>query len=332
MAMESQGIILVADIGGTNARFACFNRNSQQLLSRHNEAVADHADIYGAIDSARQSLTEFDAAQTVCIAIAGPVRDDWVQASNSGWAFSRKELQARYGWSTLMVINDFLAAAYGTFLLKPGDYRMIGGSTAPTWQDWPVAVIGPGTGLGVAALIPDNNADWRGIATEGGHARLAPGDQEELALLEVLHKQMGPVQREDVLSGRGLCNLHRAWTSLHGKPNSTITDPATITAAALRDGRSVEAQVLNTFCGILGTVAADVTLELAAWGGVYLAGGILPRIVDFFAASPFRERFESHPQFAEHLRPVATAVIVQDSLGLLGAAQYLQQAAGRTTG
>lgn len=324
-ANRPQDITLVADIGGTNARFACFDLSSQQIKSRHSVPVADYPDIFSALSSAQPFLPEFAAASAACLAIAGPVTDDWVKASNSPWAFSRKDLQARYGWRTLFVINDFLAAAYGILLLGNEDYRVLGSEMPAVREELPMAILGPGTGLGVAALLPSENSGWQGFATEGGHARLAPGNEEELELLAVLHRQMAAVQREDVLSGRGLCNLHRAWMTLHGKEQQTPRDPADITAAALQDGAGDAAKVVNAFCGILGTVAADVALGLSAWGGVYLAGGILPRIAELVVKSPFRERFETHPQFANYLKPIPTALITQDSLGLLGAAYCLQQ-------
>lgn len=326
MASGRSDLALVADIGGTNARFACFDLNSAQLQSVCKLPVANYPNIYEALDEARESLTDFQSITAACIAIAGPVSGDWVKASNSPWAFSRSDMQARYGWSTLLVINDFLAAVYGNLALTADDYRVIGAAEPSLSARQPMVAIGPGTGLGVAALMPTDDSGWRGVATEGGHARLAPGSEEDIALLSVLHRQLDGVQREDVLSGRGLCNLHRAWTTLHGKEGRTVSDPALLTAAALRDESSDEAKVLTCFCAVLGTVVADVALGFAAWGGVYLAGGILPRIVDFVVRSPFRERFENHPQFAEHLKPIPTVLVTEDSLGLLGAGHCLQQA------
>lgn len=325
-AKGSQDIVLVADIGGTNARFACFDLGTQHITSFHCVAVADYPDMFSALEAARRFLPEFFAASAACIAIAGPVKDGRVKASNSGWAFSGQDLQERYAWPTVFVINDFIAAAYGTRILKRGDYRMLGSKELAEQPELPMAVIGPGTGLGVAALLPGGDGTWKSLATEGGHARLAPADEEELELLAILHRHLGAVQREDVLSGRGLCNLHHAWMVLHGKQGKTPQDPAEITAAALQDEAGDAAAVLRSFCGILGTVAADVALGFAAWSGVYLAGGILPRIADFVSSSPFRKRFETHPQFSEYLSPIPTALITQDNLGLLGAAYCLQHA------
>lgn len=324
VASRSEDIVLVADIGGTNARFACFDLGSQQILSRHSVRVLEYSGISSALDSARQFLPEFSAISAACIAIAGPVKDDWVKASNSAWAFSQQDLRAHYGWPRLLVINDFVAAGYGTLLLSSRDYRAVDSGIPPERPDSPIAVIGPGTGLGVAALLPSGDATWTSLATEGGHARLAPGNDQELELLAVLHRQLGAVQREDVLSGRGLCNLYRAWMTLHGKEYETQGDPAAITAAALADETSEAAEVLRCFCGILGVVTADVVLGFAAWGGVYLVGGILPRISELLISSPFRERFETHPQFENLLKPIPTALVTQENLGLLGAAYYLQ--------
>ncbi|MCW8194308.1 glucokinase [Proteobacteria bacterium 005FR1] len=332
--------ILVADIGGTNARFGCLDAVSGEWFGLWIAPVRDFPSIYSAIDAAQRELPEAANAQAVCLAIAAPVQNDWVKVSNGEWAFSRRELQSRFGWPKLEVVNDFLAAAYGAVTLVPEQYFRIGASSAPVGgpsrgsAGLASAVIGPGTGLGVAALYPNVLASdqdlggcltWSAIPTEGGHARFAPFDDEEVAVLQVLQRQLGNVQREDILSGRGLCNLYRACAEVHGQQVAPVGDPAEVTAAALADGHSFSAQVLDRFCGILGTAAADVALDLGTRGTVYLAGGILPRIADFLAASSFRSRFENHLQFSHYLLDIDTVLITEARLGLLGAAYQLRK-------
>jgi glucokinase len=328
--------ILVADIGGTNARIGCLDAASDHWFGVWSGPVRNFPTIYDAIELARQELPFADKAEAVCIAIAAPVQGDWVKVSNGDWHFSQLDLQRYFGWSELIVMNDFKAAAYGATKLLPNQYRrigtpaaLVGGETRGAAAGLPSAVIGPGTGLGVAGLFPDEQAadrrTWTALATEGGHARFAPFDDEEIAILSVLQRQLGSVQREDILSGRGLCNLYYALAKVQGVQTVPAINPAQITTTALADAQSFSAQVLNRFCGILGTVAADVALDLGTRGTIYLAGGILPRVADFFAASVFRSRFEDHLWFSHYLLDVDTVLITEPKLGLLGAAYRLQK-------
>lgn len=326
-AITNTGLALVADIGGTNARFACFDQGSKQWLGQWVGAVADYADIFSAAAKALEKLSPSGNIQRVCIAIAAPVHGDWVTVSNGHWAFSQAELRQRFGWTQLTVMNDFLAAAYGVISLSPQQYRAVGGS-APEKLSAASAVIGPGTGLGVAGLFPeergDNGPGWYALGTEGGHARFAPFDNEEIALLEVLYNTLGSVQREDILSGRGLCNLYQAFLQVHALNAPALRDPAAITAQALADRNSPAGKVLDRFCGILGTVAADVALDLGTRGTVFLAGGILPKIADFLVASSFRERFDNHLRFGPYLHSINTVLVTEKNLGLIGAAYRLR--------
>lgn len=319
--------VLVADIGGTNARFACFDLASDRWLGQWTGQLGDYPDIHAALEAARQQLPALDAAECACIAIAGPVDGDRIKMSNGSWAFSRTELQRRFDWRQLIVINDFLAAASGIATLSPTQYMAIGKSS-PANTRLPSAVIGPGTGLGVAGLFPEASADggirWTAMATEGGHARFAPLDDEQIAVLQVLYRKLGSVQREDILSGRGLCNLYEALGEVRGLNLREQMAPADVTARALADSNSHAARVLSCFCSILGSVAADVALELGTRGTVYFAGGILPRIPDYLVASPLRASFENHRQFGHYLKDVDTVLVTEQKLGLIGAAYHLQ--------
>lgn len=320
--------VLVADIGGTNARFACLDLASDYWFGQWTGPVEDYPDIYAAIEMAKLQVPAVREVQAVCIAVAAPVHEDWVDVSNASWAFSQAELQRHFGWAQLTVINDFHAAAYGVITLSPSQYMALG-KASPENMQLPSAVVGPGTGLGIAGLFPDEQPEgryaWSALGTEGGHARFAPVDEEEIALLQVLREMLGCVQREDILSGRGLCNLYQALARVQGIDAPPVLNPAVITAQALTDPNSHSAKVLERFCAILGTVAADVALDLGTRGTLFLAGGILPRIADFLVDSPFRKRFEDHLRFSHYLRSIDTVLVMEKRLGLIGAAYRLRR-------
>lgn len=320
--------VLVADIGGTNARFACFDLGKNEWLGQWTGPAIQYANIDTAVEAAQQNLPAAADVQAVCIAIAAPVQGDWVKVSNGAWEFSRTELQRRFGWSRLTVMNDFHAAAFGVLTLTPGQYLAVGKSS-PRNAHLPSAVVGPGTGLGVAGLYPGDasrdKAEWNAMATEGGHARFAPFDEEEIELLRVLQGKLGCVQREDILSGRGLCNLYEALGEVRGIQVPAIQGPAAITAEAVARRDSHSAEVLQRFCGILGTVAADVALDLGTRGKLYLAGGILPRMADFLVQSPFRQRFDDHLRFGHYLHDIDTVLVMENRLGLIGALYRLRR-------
>ncbi len=314
-------LYLVADIGGTNARFALLDQRgvrSAQLTLR----VADHPDITGAIDAAMRVFAPAGRVEVAVLAVAGPVNGNEALLTNSDWHICGQALKKQFGWRDVRLCNDFEAVAYG--VCQTGvTHRRIGGAEQGA-GGYPCAVIGPGTGFGVANILRGPSG-WQVLASEGGHGRFAPITERDVNILQLLRRKLKGVQREDLLSGRGLCNLYGVLAEIHGKEVVALADPSAITAMALRDRASFSAEVLNVFCGILGAVAADIALDLGSRGGVYIAGGMAPRFADFLVASSFRNRFEDHPVFGHYLRQIPTFLVASEEPGLLGAEYLLRQ-------
>jgi glucokinase len=305
---------LIADIGGTNARFALARDGRVEHLT-----VLPTGD-YGTLqDAARAFLAGLPPGTRVTrgvIDMAGPVIGDHVSLTNSGWSFSIAEARAALGFTELKVVNDFAAAALGIPLLAAADSIRIGGGEAVARG--PIGVIGPGTGLGVAALTYLNDR-WVVLPGEGGHATLPAATREEGAVIDLLRDRFGHVSAERALSGHGLQNLHQALAHLSGTKAEPLSDHA-ITAAALDGSDALCGRVLDLFCCMLGTVAGNLAITLGATGGIYLVGGILPRFAERFGASGFRARFESKGRFAEYMRAIPTYLVTHENPALLGLA------------
>lgn len=304
---------LLADIGGTNARFALLHEG--RLRARETLKVADFDTIDAALEKYLESAAPARKPASAVFAVAGPVEDGEVHFTNSPWRISARGLRARFGFSTASVVNDFEAVAWALPLLGASDYERIGGGEEGRPQA-PLAVIGPGTGLGVAGWIPSDEGG-RALVTEGGHITMPAVDRREAEIIETLHRRFEHVSAERVLSGDGLVNLHRALAERDGVAVEPIA-PATITerAVAGSDPRCVE--TLETFCAMLGTVAGDLALTFGARGGVYIAGGIVPRFTGYFAGSRFRERFEAKGRFQDYLAAIPVRVITHPDPAFVG--------------
>jgi glucokinase len=319
---------LLADVGGTNVRFALADPNARAPLlvdSIRPYAVADFPSL---ADAARDYL-DTAAVQVVhgVIAIAGRVEADEARMTNPPWTISRPYIQQALGLQTLQLVNDFVAQAMAVRLLGPADLHSIGpvGITSGNASTRTSLVLGPGTGLGVGALLL-RDGRWTALATEGGHVGFAPGTAEEIAILGKLADQFGHVSNERLVSGGGLVNLHGALASLAGETPDVSLDPPDITAGA-KAGDARCRHVIELFCAIFGSVAGDMALALGAWDGVYLSGGLVPRLLDALDASEFRTRFEAKGRFSQALAQVATLAIVHAQPGLLGAAALACDAA-----
>ena len=313
---------LLADIGGTNARFAWQAVPGAPIGDAVTLACADHPSLEQALQAYLRWLGR-PAPRQAAIAIANPVAGDRVQMTNHHWSFSVSALQTRFGFERLRVLNDFTALALALPALAADERRPVGGGTSQ--PDAAIGVIGPGTGLGVSGVVPDGRGGWIALDGEGGHVTLAgrtPRERQVLAWLEARH---GHASAERALSGPGLVDLHDALAQLDGETRTLQRlQPADIAAAALAgsDARCVEA--LNLFCAFLGITAGNLALSLGARGGVYLGGGIVPRLGTFIDASPFRERFEDKGRFSAHLAGIPVFVIcARQSPALLGAARAL---------
>ncbi|MBY0430571.1 MAG: glucokinase, partial [Rhodospirillales bacterium] len=248
-------------------------------------------------------------------AVASPVLGDEVGLTNHTWRFSIRRTGEMLRLDTLNVVNDFTAVALSVRSLGSGDVVAVGGGAAVPGT--PIAVIGPGTGLGVSALVPVGET-WVALATEGGHVTMAARDEDEDAVISWLRRRhRGHVSAERVLSGPGLSNLYDALAAVQGRQVESLP-PSEITRRGLAGECDLCRASLDMFFGMLGTVVGNLVLSLGARGGVYIAGGILPRIKDAFVASRFRERFEGKGRFMDYLGPVPVWLVTHPYPAFLG--------------
>ena len=318
MSIAWDRTLLVGDVGGTNARFAIAHMINGKPVLEHHESFkgADHPTFLGAVETFIDGCEVKPTAGV--IAVAGPVTDGEIDLTNSHWRVSETQLES-LGLRPARLINDFEALAWGAPVVPADELASLGG---PEEGDphATIAVLGPGTGFGVSALVRDAHGKEMAMPSEGGHACFAPGDAVEDEILRILRRRYDRVSIERLICGPGLLNMHRALAEIDGR-ETHIDDPAQITAEALEDPRSPCGATLARFCAILGAVAGDIALTTRARGGVYIAGGIAPRILPFLQASPFRERFERKGRFQDYMAAIPTKVILHKHAALLGAAR-----------
>lgn len=307
---------VTADLGGTHTRLAIHDaarnefRHQQVFLNR------EFPDFEAVLQHWLQGIDE-PAPDTACFAVAALIRGDRVCMTNRDWSFSCRALASRFGFRALAVLNDFEAHAYALPWLAASEVISLQAGTAQAAQGR-LAVLGPGTGLG-GALLEGRGATAQAIACEPGHMNLAPGTPELLALWPQLVARYGRVYVELLLSGSGLARLHEA-RGHHGSGQALALEPAEITRRALSGEDAECARTVACFCALLGDVCADFILATGAWGGLYLAGGILPRITPLLQESPFLERLRDRGPLADALEAVPVRLIQHPSPGLLGAA------------
>ena len=311
---------LLGDIGGTNARFAWQDHPHAPVSDIATYPCAEHDSLLQAI---RRYLADSGhAVPPLCaIGIANPVTGDHVQMTNHHWSFSISGLQRELGLQRLVVVNDFTALALSLPSLSAADLRPIGGGTAVVGAA--MAVLGPGTGLGVSGLLPVGPGRFAPINGEGGHVTLAAGDDRDAAVLQRLRHRFGHASAERAVSGPGLVNLYDAVCELAGRAPQRL-DPAELITRARSATDPDCATALELFCGFLGSVAGNLALTLGARGGVYLGGGIAPRVVAELESSAFRQRFEGKGRFRDYLAQIPTHVIASDvSPAFIGASRAL---------
>ena len=317
---------LVADIGGTNARFGWLAGGADEVA---HVATLAGSDFSGPAAAARAYLAElsatlgghFQAPRAGAFAVATAVGSDQVALTNSGWSFSRQATQQDLGLAELVLLNDFEALALALPRLKPGQQRPIGSGVPPAAGA--LAVIGPGTGLGVAGIVPSAHG-WVPVPGEGGHASLSAADDFESALLAAVRQQHAHVSAERLLSGIGLPVLQQAVAAVLGQPRLLLSPEAIVERGLARQDAVCE-RTIDAFCALLGGFAGNVALLLGARGGVYIGGGIVPRLGERFFDSQFRERFEAKGRFQDYLRAIPTALITDTLVALTGAAVALEQ-------
>lgn len=308
---------LVADIGGTNARFA-LETAPHQIEQAHVLPCKDYDTI---VDAARAYLRMAGQPQIAhaAVAIANPIVGDWVQMTNHHWAFSIETTRQALGLETLIFLNDFTAQALAVTQTQDKDLVQIGGRMPVERQ--PKAVIGPGTGLGVSGLVY-SPAGWVALAGEGGHTSFPPFDDMEVTIWQYAKNKYGHVSAERFLSGAGLSLIYEALAAKEKAKPVKLT-PSEITERALSGASPLCRQTLDIFCAMLGTVASNLALTLGARGGVYLCGGIIPRVLDYFKNSSFRSRFENKGRFEAYLAAIPVFVVLSEFPGITGAAAAL---------
>lgn len=309
---------IIADIGGTNIRLALVGTSGEAFEERKLLC----ADFDGPAAAIRGYLDETGAKpRRAALAVASPVVSDRIAMTNNHWDFSIQALRSELGLDGLEVVNDFQAVALAVPHLAAGDLVAVGGGKAEMRA--PIGVLGPGTGLGAAALVPHGKR-FLALATEGGHVTLAARGARETAVALRLAAEFGHVSAERVVSGPGLVNLHRALAAEDGVPH-LHDEPDDISEAACNATCPLCVEALDLFFAIFGTVAGNLALSLGARGGIVVAGGIIPRLLPQFMTSRFRDRFEDKGRFSGYLRAVPTQIVTHAYPAFLGLAGLIRQ-------
>ncbi len=328
--MVPSGPMLVADIGGTNARWG--------WLAHANAAVSHVQTVQvtafsGPAQAARHYLAHIEATlgadyrppRFAAIAVATAVLGDEVHWTNSAWTLSRNALQQALGLERLDVLNDFEALALSLPHLKSEQLSWRGLAPSRHAPGRMLAVVGPGTGLGVAAVKHSSSLGWIALPGEGGHATLAGQTDLELAVLACIRRHFAHVSAERVLSGAGLALLNDAVCTVQGRAPDGLA-PEQVLSSALQDASNAHSTTLDLFCGLLGSFAGNVALTCGARGGVFIGGGMVPRMGQRFFESSFRTQFEAKGRFGTYLADVPTPVITDTLAALTGAAEVASAA------
>jgi glucokinase len=306
---------LLADLGGTNARFCLLQAdgtcNHELILS-----CADYPHVNDAIKDYLAKIKPKQPPVAGAFCVAAPPDPVYIKFVNQPWAFYIRDVIEANGFKDLRIINDFTAIALAVPELKPEHKQQIGGGAPQVGK--PIAILGPGTGLGVSTLVPAKDPDFVILTNnEGGHFTIPPMTDRESAVLGVLRQEFNHVSAERVLSGQGIVNIYNALCSIDMEPVK-FSSPAEITAPGLNHTDRLATETLDLFCAFLGTAASNLCITVAGYGGVYLAGGILPRLGDFFIHSRFRKRFETKGRFSHYLEAAPTYLMTHPLPAMLG--------------
>jgi glucokinase len=318
-AAYADGPRLLADIGATHARFALESapgvlRNVAVLLCDDYAGIVPLLNAYlGQTNGVRISHAAF--------ALANPISGDFIRMTNRDWQFSTDEVRRALGLTTLLIVNDFTALAMALPGFKPDDLLQIGGGEP---QPHAVAgVLGPGTGLGVSGVIPTVDG-FVTLGSEGGHVNFAPADEREFAILQYAWREWPHVSNERLISGPGMEIIYRALAQRNGV-QAPARNAAEIVSCAFEQNDPLCLEVLECFAGMLGGAAANLAVTLGAFGGIFIGGGIVPRVAQWFATSPFRARFEAKGRFSEYLAQIPTYLIMTPNPALYGVASILSE-------
>jgi glucokinase len=312
MSIGKTGNILLADIGGTNARFAL--SNGEQIGPIDYVKVADHPTVREAISDVLRRAGGEKPVRAV-LAVAGPVTNNRCVMTNSPWVIDGNELQPALGFDSVHVLNDFEVVAWSLPALQPADLIPLGGQDGMPGE--PLLVVGPGTGFGVSCLV-ERHGSRLAVVTEAGHATLPAENEREERVIASMRRRFGHVSIErGALSGSGLQSLYEAMAEVD-EAQVPQRDAAGITKAALDGSCEHSRATLELFCAILGSVAGNLAVTFGARGGVYIAGGIAPRFPEFLSASAFRARFEAKGRFQDYLRNIPTRLVMKPDASFVG--------------
>jgi glucokinase len=316
---HADGPRLLADIGGTNARFA-LETGPGEIGSVQVYPCADYPGVAEVIKKYLKD-TRIGRVNHAAIAIANPVDGDQVRMTNHDWSFSIEATRRALGFDTLLVVNDFTALAMALPGLTDAQRVQVGGGARR--PNSVIGLLGPGTGMGVSGLIPADDR-WIALGSEGGHATFAPADEREDIVLQYARKKWSHVSFERVAAGPGIEVIYRALAGRDKKRVAANVDTVDIVTRAM-EGEPLAAESVDVFCGILGTFAGNIAVTLGALGGIYIGGGVVPRLGEFFARSSFRKRFEAKGRFEAYLQNVPTYVITAEYPAFLGVSAILAE-------
>jgi glucokinase len=324
---------LLADLGGTNVRFAIADPAQATPLLQESIRRYRVADFGSLGEAAKQYLKDTGlSAQRAIFAAAGRIDDgETVKITNNPWAISAKQMQAELGLEWVHLVNDFAAQSMAVMLLTPKDLVQVGAPALPKLgehDEQTFVIVGPGTGLGVGGLLL-RHGKVSVLQSEGGHAGFAAHSAEDIEILKRLNQRYGRVSNERLICGQGLVNLYNALCDIAGRPNEELK-PEDITRRAEKENDTLCTQALETFCGIFGSVAGDLVLTLGGWNGVYLTGGMIPVVMPWLERGHFRERFEAKGRFQDTMQRVPTLAIMNPEPGLVGGAALAVVEAGRS--
>ncbi len=314
--MSKKNLAIVGDIGGTNARFATVKPGSTELQDIEVLPCSDYPNLDGAFAD-YVSRHDLQGVKEASIAFACPVHTDTIKMTNNHWVFSKTAVKKSLGLEVFKCINDFTAMALGVPHIAADQLVRVGGGEGDPHR--PRLVIGPGTGLGVSGLVKSANA-WIPMSTEGGHVDFAPTNELEIKVLQYLLAKYKRVSVERLLCGEGLVNTYRALAAINGQ-EVKFGSPAGITHAAFEDQDELSLETMRLFCKVFGQVCGNAALTIGALGGVYVCGGIIPRFIDFFVASEFRQQFDAKGRMQGYMEAIPAFVVKEKFTGLLGAAE-----------
>jgi glucokinase len=299
--------VLIGDVGGTNARFAIVEKRGAKPRLLSHEATADHPDPSAAMKASLAKDGETSPPpRSAILAIAGRIDGPEIQLTNADWKVSGERIGRDFGLSSMVVVNDYVPVAAGAAEIEPHDLTPIG--DCPPITGGARVVLGPGTGFGAAALVP-YSAHLAIVSTEAGHTDIGPADAFEEKVWHALERVEDRITVETVLSGPGLARLHAAVAQVRtGQPHDKL-DPAAITTAGLDASDPHAAETLALFARLLGRVCGDLALTFLATSGVYVGGGIAPRIVKVLQEGGFRDAFEKKAPFVPMMKGIPTSVI-----------------------